>query len=153
MVKAVAVVRGDSKVSGTVKFEQAAASDPVSVLYDISGNDPNALRGFHIHQFGDNTNGCTSAGPHFNPFKKQHGAPEAEERHVGDLGNIKANDSGLAKGSLSDKQLTLFGDNSIVGRTVVVHAGTDDLGKNEGESKVTGNAGGRNACGVIGISA
>lgn len=47
----------------------------------------------------------------------------------------------------------LLGANSILGRTVVVHAGTDDLGKGgHAESKKTGNAGGRPACGVIGIS-
>lgn len=45
-------------------FEQESESAPTTITYDISGNDPNAKRGFHIHTFGDNTNGCTSAGPH-----------------------------------------------------------------------------------------
>ena len=36
---------------------------------------------------------------------------------------------------------------------MVCHAKTDDLGKgNDEESKKTGNAGGRVACGVIGVS-
>ena len=69
---AVAVVRGDSKVSGTVTFEQDSESSPTTVTWDISGNDANAKRGFHIHTFGDNTNGCTSAGPHceFHPRRR-----------------------------------------------------------------------------------
>jgi Cu/Zn superoxide dismutase len=60
----VATVRGDSKVSGTVTFEQESESSPTTITWDITGNDPNAERGIHVHQFGDNTNGCTSAGPH-----------------------------------------------------------------------------------------
>lgn len=63
-VLAVSVLRGDSKVSGTVIFEQESESAPTTITWDITGNDPNAKRGFHIHTFGDNTNGCTSAGPH-----------------------------------------------------------------------------------------
>lgn len=97
----------------------------------------------HIHQFGDNTNGCTSAGPHFNPASKKHGGPSDSERHHGDLGNIETDSSGNAKGSLTDKYLKLIGPESIIGRTIVVHAGTDDLGKGGNEESLkTGNAGG-----------
>ncbi|RDW70856.1 superoxide dismutase SOD1 [Aspergillus mulundensis] len=154
MVKAVAVLRGDSKVAGTVTFEQADENSQTTVSWNITGNDANAERGFHIHQFGDNTNGCTSAGPHFNPFGKTHGAPEDEVRHVGDLGNFKTDAEGNAKGSKTDKLVKLIGAESVLGRTLVVHAGTDDLGRGDSEeSKKTGNAGARPACGVIGIAA
>lgn len=36
-----------------------------------------------------------NVGPHFNPDKKTHGAPEDEVRHAGDLGNIVANTDGM----------------------------------------------------------
>lgn len=121
--------------------------------WNITGNDANALRGFHVHQFGDNTNGCTSAGPHFNPFGKQHGSPEDENRHVGDLGNVTTDANGSSCGTKKDLQVKLIGPNSIIGRTIVVHAGVDDLGKGgHADSLTTGNAGGRNACGVIGLT-
>jgi len=153
MVKAVAVLRGDSKITGTVTFEQSSESSATTITWDITGHDPTAERGMHIHQFGDNTNGCTSAGPHYNPFQKTHGAPSDSERHVGDLGNFKTDAQGNSKGSLSDNLIKLIGEHSVLGRTIVVHAGTDDLGKgNTEESKKTGNAGPRPACGVIGIA-
>lgn len=154
MVKAIAVVRGDSTVKGVVTFEQESEDKPTTISYNIEGNDANAERGFHIHTFGDNTNGCTSAGPHFNPFGKTHGAPTDDNRHVGDLGNIKTDAKGVAKGTITDKLVKLIGTNSIIGRTVVVHAGTDDLGRGGSpDSLKTGNAGGRPACGVIGLAA
>jgi len=149
----VAVVRGDSSVAGTVTFEQSSESSPTTITWKITGNDANAERGFHVHTFGDNTNGCTSAGPHFNPHNKDHGSPTDSERHVGDLGNIKTDSNGVAEGSKEDSFVKLIGAESVIGRTVVVHSGTDDLGKGgHPDSKKTGNAGGRPACGVIGIS-
>ncbi|KAJ4383655.1 Superoxide dismutase [Cu-Zn] [Didymella sp. IMI 355093] len=88
-----------------------------------------------------------------NPHNKTHGAPSDEERHVGDLGNFKTDGQGNAQGSVQDKLIKLIGSESVIGRTIVVHAGTDDLGKGgHEESKKTGNAGARPACGVIGIS-
>ncbi|PFH57674.1 hypothetical protein XA68_14702 [Ophiocordyceps unilateralis] len=153
MVKAVCVLRGDAKVGGTVIFEQNSENEPTKITYNITGNQANAKRGFHIHTFGDNTNGCTSAGPHFNPFNKQHGAPDDENRHVGDMGNVETDGNGVASGTMTDKHIKLIGPHSVIGRTVVVHDGTDDLGKGGHEQSLqTGNAGGRPACGVIGIS-
>ena len=47
----------------------------------------------------------------------------------------------------------LHGEHSVVGRSCVTHAGVDDLGQGGHElSSTTGNAGGRLACGVIGLS-
>ncbi|KAF0517009.1 copper/zinc binding superoxide dismutase [Gigaspora margarita] len=154
-VKAVAVLCGDNPsitVSGTIIFTQKSEYSPTHVDINIKGLTP-GLHGFHIHEFGDNTNGCTSAGGHFNPFNKTHGAPEDENRHVGDLGNVKASQDGIVKTKIIDKLLTLIGPNSVIGRTVIVHADVDDLGKGGHElSSTTGNAGARLACGIIGMS-
>lgn len=76
--------------------------------------------GFHIHQFGDYTGGCISAGGHFNPHKKDHGGPGDDERHAGDLGNVEADASGTVTVNIVDGQIPLTGPNTIVGRSVVV---------------------------------
>jgi len=149
-VKAVAVLKGDSQVTGTVRFQQKGSA--VLVTGTVSGLTP-GKHGFHVHEFGDNTNGCTSAGPHFNPHGKEHGAPTDANRHVGDLGNVEVDADGTAQVHIEDSQLSLTGDLSIIGRSLVVHADIDDLGKGGHElSKTTGNAGGRLACGVIGLT-
>jgi len=153
-IKAVCVLTPDADkgVSGTLFFNQPSVGSPVTISGEIAGL-AKGLHGFHIHQFGDNTNGCTSAGPHFNPFNKDHAGPNDADRHVGDLGNIVAGDNGVAKVNIIDKVISLQGDLNVIGRTVVVHADPDDLGKGGHElSKTTGNAGARLACGVIGIA-
>ena len=64
--------------------------------------------------------GCTSAGSHFNPYGKQHGGPDDENRHAGDLGNIIAGSDGEATVDITDQQIPLVGENNIIGRSVVV---------------------------------
>ncbi|KZT09149.1 uncharacterized protein LAESUDRAFT_722865 [Laetiporus sulphureus 93-53] len=153
VTKAVAVLKGDSGASGTVTFAQTAPTAPVTITGELRGLDPRAERGFHIHTSGDLSAGCVSAGAHYNPLEKTHGAPTADERHIGDLGNVLSDAQGAVQLSMEDKLISLNGPLSIVGRAVVLHAGTDDLGKGGNEDSLqTGNAGGRVACGVIGIS-
>mmetsp|Transcript_13515 Transcript_13515/g.18686 ORF Transcript_13515/g.18686 Transcript_13515/m.18686 type:complete len:197 (-) Transcript_13515:594-1184(-) len=153
--RAVAILRGEpgnEQVAGVVRFTQIKP-DRVKIEADIKGLKK-GLHGFHIHQWGDLTNGCTSAGPHYNPFKKNHGGPQDQDRHVGDMGNITViNDGENTKLVLEDTLIQLEGPYSVIGRAVVVHADEDDLGKGGfSDSKTTGHAGARVACGVIGKS-
>nr|WKK95848.1 Cu/Zn superoxide dismutase [Mesosphaerum suaveolens] len=150
MGKGVTVLNSSEGVTGTIYFTQEG-DGPTTVSGNISGLKP-GLHGFHVHALGDTTNGCMSTGPHFNPAGKEHGSPEGDVRHAGDLGNITAGDDGTATFTLIDSQIPLSGANSIVGRAVVVHADPDDLGRGGHElCKTTGNAGGRIACGIIGL--
>ena len=107
--------------------------------------------GFHVHQYADLSNNCLSTGGHFNPYNKSHGAPTDSERHVGDLGNIETTGSATIF-EMQDDVISLRGENSIIGRGLVIHVGEDDLGRgNQPDSRTTGHAGARFACGVIGI--
>lgn len=145
--KAIAVLHplSGSNVSGTVTF--SASGDQVRVVADVTGLTP-GKHGFHIHEFGDcSSPDGNSAGGHFNPAHKQHGAPDATDRHAGDLGNIEADASGKAHLEWTDKIMKLAGPDSIVGHSVIVHEKVDDL-----KTQPTGNAGGRLACGVVGVA-
>ncbi|KAK1169594.1 superoxide dismutase [Cu-Zn] [Acipenser oxyrinchus oxyrinchus] len=151
VLKAVCVLKGTGDVCGTVHFVQED-NGPVKLTGQITGLTPGE-HGFHVHAFGDNTNGCVSAGPHFNPHGNTHGAPQDEIRHIGDLGNVIAGDDKVAIINIEDKLITLSGPYSIIGRTMVIHEKADDLGKGgNDESLVTGNAGGRLASWSSGIA-
>jgi Cu-Zn family superoxide dismutase len=66
---------------------------------------------------------------------------------------LTADSAGDVSICFSDRLATLYGEYSIIGRSVVVHANEDDLGQtNHPESLKTGNSGPRVACGVIGLS-
>lgn len=131
-----------NEVTGTVTF--TSMNGGVHVEATVSGLQP-GRHGFHIHENGDcSAPDASSAGGHFSPQGNQHGAPDDQERHVGDLGNLDVAQGGTARYSRMDSVITLGGANSIVGKAVVVHADEDDL-----TTQPSGNAGARVACGVI----
>ena len=153
----------ENGVSGVVKFSEESGT--LHIDYDIRGMS-DGEHGFHVHEYGDLTDGCESACAHFNPYGKTHGGLDSEVRHLGDLGNITSK-GGVAKGRLSTDTISLNPKkvNCIVGRMIIVHADKDDLGlgglgkdgevvdeKVHQESLKTGNAGKRLACGVIGYA-
>ncbi|XP_023323181.1 superoxide dismutase [Cu-Zn] [Eurytemora carolleeae] len=108
--------------------------------------------GFHIHAEGSLDNDCAGAGGHFNPDQKTHGAPDAEVRHLGDLGNVHADLTGTVELRIQDSMVSLFADeeHSIIGKALVIHEGEDDLGLGGDEgSLATGNAGARAGCCII----
>ena len=145
---AVAVLHGVGKnheVRGIVRFHQTEVG--MEITGEISGLTPGE-HAFHVHEFGDcSSEDAMSAGGHFNPEHKHHGGPEAEQRHVGDLGNIRADENGRVALNIKDKVIQLHGPHSIIGRSLIVHAQPDDL-----KSDPAGNAGARIGCGVIGIA-
>lgn len=148
----IAVFQGN--IHGIVRFTEMSDQARVAIDVDIKGLKKNALHGFHIHEYGDLSDGCTTMCAHFNPYDENHGGPDSKHRHVGDLGNIKSDGHGCAKYRFYDSMIKLRGVKSnIIGRGLIIHADEDDcgLGKNK-ESKITGNAGKRIACAVIGFA-
>ncbi len=130
-----------NKVRGSLRLTQKG--DSLRINGKVSNLTPGE-HGFHIHQFGDmrGTDG-TAAGGHFNPEGHEHGAPGTHS-HAGDLGNIVANEDGVAEVDVTTTGTALH---FILGRTFVVHAGKDDL-----KSQPSGDAGARVALGIIGIA-
>ncbi|XP_042615358.1 copper chaperone for superoxide dismutase [Cyprinus carpio] len=149
-----AVLKGmggsETDLGAAVAMISGASQDRCLIDGTIDGLTPGA-HGLHVHELGDLTQDCMSCGDHFNPFRKQHGAPQDSERHVGDLGNITAAPDGRASFRLEDSQIKVW---DVIGRSLVVDSGEDDLGRGKHPlSKITGNSGERLACGVIARSA
>lgn len=146
------------KIKGTVRFHQCNPQKYTNVDIKLSGFKPNKIHACHIHEFGDLTDGCKSLGAHLNLKNKEHGTIffDINESHTGDmLNNVISNNKGIVDITYDDPRLNLFGniDQSIIGCSVVIHEGEDDYGFGfNKESKITGNAGGRMACAIIGKS-
>lgn len=124
-------------------------SDGVHITLTAHHLQP-GLHGFHIHEKGVcETPDFTSAGGHFNPFKKEHGFDNPKGPHAGDLQNIRVNDDGTVETTVVNNLVTLkkgeknslFSD---TGTTLIIHEREDDY-----VSQPAGDAGDRIVCGVI----
>lgn len=139
----------DGVTVATATFSETAAGSGVSIALSVT-KLPAGQHGWHLHTTGM----CTppdfaSAGGHFNPDGRQHGAQNPQGPHAGDLGNVTVAADGTAKLSFVAKAVTLetgkptslFKDG---GTALVIHANPDDE-----KTDPSGNSGGRVACGVI----
>lgn len=88
----------------------------------------------HIHEFGNCANAFQHTGEHYNPASQPH------PFHAGDLLPLLSN-QGYAWSAFYDKR---FQVRDIIGRSVVIHAHSDDF-----TSQPSGNSGIKIACGVI----
>ena len=114
---------------------------------------PGGKHGFHIHKAGDlRGEGCHGLCEHYDVGKNDHGGdPEhSGERHTGDLGNIELKDGKFEK----DYYIKGISVKDLWGRSIIVHADEDDLGKGPFEdSLVTGHSGARIGCAIFGRTA
>lgn len=131
---------------GTARFTQAG--NVVRILVEASGLPPGP-HGVHVHAVGKcDPPDFNSAGPHFNPTGKQHGALNAQGSHSGDLPNLTVAPDGNGRMETTTEQLSLGSGPTSVwdadGSALIVHANADDF-----KTDPTGNSGARIACGVL----
>lgn len=141
---AMAMLEGpNGEPMGHVSFVGEAGG--VRVIADVEGVDGSGPHGFHVHETGScEPPGFESAGGHFNPAGAPHACPPTAPRHAGDLGNVEIGEDGTGHLELTTDQLSLEGENSVIGKAVLVHGHVDDC-----SSQPSGDAGPRLACGIV----
>jgi Cu-Zn family superoxide dismutase len=135
----------DGEQSGTATLTSTAQG--VLIDLEVSGLPAGKWVAFHVHDTGscDHTTDHESAGGHFNPTDADHGYLAENGPHAGDMPNQYVGEDGVLRAQVFNVMVTLDeGDAGIVGRSLMIHGGTDDY-----ESQPAGDAGDRYACAVI----
>ena len=93
----------------------------------FEGVEP-GLHALKIHEFGDLEYGCDSVGDVFNPFGAQigHSHLDLTKKRVGDLEQVQARFDENAEYKNRDRECSLWGPNSIMGRAMVLYEREDD---------------------------
>ena len=126
-------------VSGTAHFTET--DDGVRLVLHLENLSPGE-HGVHLH-----TGTCDNIGGHWNPTNEPHGLRGADNTfHRGDIGNIAIGKDGKGTLTLTADDWTIggSGDTNIVGRLVIVHAGTDNYVTQPG-----GSSGPTIGCGTV----
>lgn len=134
-----------SNVNGTVTFTEKDGKIMMSAK--INGLTP-GTHAIHIHENGDcSSDDGKSAGGHWNPTKDNHGKWKHGEFHSGDIGNLEADENGVATIE-KESDFWCIGcedeNKNILNHAIIVHASADDF-----KSQPSGAAGTRVGCGVI----
>lgn len=136
--------RSGSNVMGSASF--TVEREQVTLVLSVSGASPGA-HAVHLHETPDCTApDASSAGEHWNPQGESHGAFAGGTFHLGDVGNLMVGSDGTGKLELTTERWSVAtgATNDVVGRSIVVHAATDDF-----KTQPSGNSGDRLACGVV----
>ena len=151
-----ALVDGTGATIGTVELTQESGAVRLVVRITNGQGLKTGDHGIHFHAVGKcDTPDFASAGAHFNPTSKQHGAKNPQGPHVGDLPNLpigpstrSADGTGYELTTTTTMITLTAGATSIFdadGTALVIHADPDDE-----MTDPSGNSGGRIACAVIG---
>ncbi len=133
------------KESGTAKL--TGNDKGVLIELEVSGLPASQWVAFHVHETGscEHAGGHMSAGGHFNPTKAAHGFNDAKGPHAGDMPNQYVGADGTLRAQVFNTFVRLDGgDNAIRGKALMIHGKGDDY-----KSQPAGDAGDRQACGVI----
>ncbi|MGH7663261.1 MAG: superoxide dismutase family protein [Gemmatimonadaceae bacterium] len=143
----VTLANSSSETVGEALLRQTVRG--VLITLDLSAVPP-GTHAMHIHSVGQcDPPAFDSAGDHFNPAGRSHGALDPQGMHAGDLPNVHAPESGrLRVDVLVENVMLAGGENGLFdadGSSLVIHTFADDY-----RTDPSGNAGSRIACGVIG---